>query len=71
MAATKTRDRLFPRTEFTISLAEALALLVDPQEIRPTDTWRFQISDDQLGIVRERAPVDAPPGQGVAPTRAR
>jgi hypothetical protein len=67
MAAVKKRQVSFPQAVFEITLADAIADLILPPEVEPTDTWHFQVRDDVLEITRIRAPIEelvepGPPG---------
>lgn len=58
MAATKRRDVQHPQADFDMLLSEALALLLDANDVLPNDRWHFQVDGDFLKITRSRAPID-------------
>lgn len=58
--ARKTKDRKFPQAQFEIPLAEAVALLIRPNQIDAGDEWSFHVSGDVLQITRIRAAEELP-----------
>lgn len=68
MAATKRRERKFPQAEFDMPLSDAVASLLDPQDVAPGDAWHFHVDGDVLRITRTRAPEETlsnvPPRDG-------
>jgi hypothetical protein len=58
--AKKKRDRLFPQTDFELSLADAVAALIRPNQIEPGDRWHFQVEGDVLKITRIRQAQELP-----------
>ena len=50
--ATKVRDRSIPIADYTMPLAEALAVLLPPGEFRLGDVWSLSVSGDTLEFQR-------------------
>lgn len=58
--ARKVRDSKFPRAVFEVSLVDAVAVLVRPNQIEAGDEWSFHVSGDVLQITRTRAAIEDP-----------